>query len=689
MWDNIVEMDAQLENFKGFQASFEQTLRDWKKWFMSGEPEKEPIPGEWDARLDMLQKLIVARCIRTDRCIPAANLFVSGKIGEKFVEPPPFDLEAIYDESACTTPLLFVLTPGMDPTGQLRALAVSRNMNWQTVSLGQGQAPKATKMLLDASQQGFWGFLANCHLSVRWLPDLEKLVEKIKNDGPHNLFRIWLSSSPTPKFPISLLQDCIKLTTEPPKGLRANIMRLLINTNEEHFNRVKETGKYRKLFFSLVWFHAVLLERKKFKTLGWNVAYDFNDSDFDICENILAMYLDENPNEIPWDAIRYLIAEANYGGRVTEHPDNRVLRTYCEDFFCPAALQPKYCLSSLATYYILEEGNLNSYRNYAKELPMVEPPEAFGEHPNAEISSAMMDTESMLATMISISGGGGGGGGANKDEMVYNTCDGLLAKLPEDVDWDDINERNAQDVSPLKICLLQEIERYNVLLSRCRSSIKLLQKGIQGIVVISSDQELIFQSLFAGTIPAAWLFAYPSLKPLGSWMPDLVERIQLFTDWGFLGVPKVFWLGGFTYPTSFLTSLLQASARKNMISVDALSFDFIVQGSDESQVTVAPKEGAYIKNMILEGAKWDTNANTLTDADAMQLTAPMPMVHFKPVAKKKPATEGIYQCPLYLYPVRTGSRERPSFMIWLDLKSGPNDGNYWIKRGTALLLSIA
>merc|ERR1719265_1118504 len=81
-----------------------------------------------------------------DRVIPAVNVFVGGKIGEKFVEPPPFDLDAVYDESSCITPLLFVLTPGMDPTGQLRALAVSRSMNWQTVSLGQGQAPKAVKM---------------------------------------------------------------------------------------------------------------------------------------------------------------------------------------------------------------------------------------------------------------------------------------------------------------------------------------------------------------------------------------------------------------------------------------------------------------------------------------------------------------------------------------------------------------
>lgn len=52
---------------------------------------------------------------------------------------------------------------------------------------------------------------------------------------------------------------------------------------EESYNRVKEVQKYRRLFFSLCWFHAILLERKKFKMLGWNIGYDFNDSDFDIC----------------------------------------------------------------------------------------------------------------------------------------------------------------------------------------------------------------------------------------------------------------------------------------------------------------------------------------------------------------------------------------------------------------------
>jgi len=286
-------------------------------------------------------------------------------------------------------------------------------------------------------------------------------------------------------------------------------------------------------------------------------------------------------------------------------------------------------------------------------------------------------------------GQGGGAGGDNRDEVVFSTCEALLEKLPENIDWDEVKERNEGDVSPLKVCLLQEIERYNELLSKVRASIKLLMKGIQGFVVISKDQEEVLQSLYAGQVPKAWLSAYPSLKPLSSWMPDLIERIEQLNVWGFQGVPKVLWLGGLTYPTSLLTALLQASARRSMVSVDTLSFDFVVQTADESGITSMPKDGAYIKSMILEGARWDQNAGTLADAEPMQLYSPMPIVHFKPGTRKKVVTEGIYACPLYLYPVRTGSRERPSFMIWLELKAGQFTSDQWVKRGTALLLSMA
>merc|ERR1719258_621886 len=133
-----------------------------------------------------------------------------------------------------------------------------------------------------------------------------------------------------------------KLGCGSPVVQKAKMLRLYNLVSEDQFVRCKAHTKYRRLLFCLCWFHSVLLERRKFKALGWNIPYDFNDSDFTICEDILALYLDGYP-ETPWDALRYLIAEANYGGRITDDWDRRLCNVYVAQFFCEEALSmPNY-----------------------------------------------------------------------------------------------------------------------------------------------------------------------------------------------------------------------------------------------------------------------------------------------------------------------------------------------------------
>ena len=99
------------------------------------------------------------------------------------------------------------------------------------------------------------------------------------------------------------------MTTEPPKGLKANMKRLYQLVPEATFPRVEQPyaeDKYKKLLFALCFFHSLLIERRKFLQLGWNVVYGFNDSDFEVSEHLLSIYLDEY-QETPWDALKYLV----------------------------------------------------------------------------------------------------------------------------------------------------------------------------------------------------------------------------------------------------------------------------------------------------------------------------------------------------------------------------------------------
>ena len=690
-WENLAEMDNKLPNLRGVAASFEQNTSEWKKWYTNPEPEAAPLPGEWENKCNQLQRLNLIRFLRPDRVIFAVSTFVANNLGPKFVEPPPFDLDSVYTDSAPTAPLIFVLSPGVDPVIMLKVKAEHRGIGEKffSLSLGQGQGPIAERMLEDGMKQGHWVFLANCHLCISWMQELEKRVAELPTRNPHADFRMWLSSAPTPKFPMSILQVGLKMTTEPPRGLKPNLTRLYNKFTEKQFERSVKPTKYKKMVFELCYFHATLLERRKFKNLGWNIPYDFNDSDFDICEDVLLLYVD-NYEATPWEAIRYLIGEANYGGRVTDAWDRRLLNTYLDTWYNEAIFETdNFKMSSLSTYYIPDDGPLQSYKDYIQQLPNFDMPEAFGQHGNADIASQIEDTIELLESVLMMQPRVAGGGGLTREEQVDNTAKDLLDQVPHPINLEETMKAKMDDQSALHVVLFQEIERYNIMLGGVRKQLTELRKAVKGFVVMTADLDDIFSCLFDGRIPPSWIKGYPSLKPLAAWARDLVERMKQFVDWKETTYPVVYNMGYFTFPTGFLTAVLQTVARKNSVPIDILSWDFVINTTEIKEITQPPKDGVYIGGMYLEGAGWEPDLCCLQEPLAMELNLVMPVINFKPTEGKKKGAKGIYPCPCYYYPVRTGTRERPSYMITVDIKSGKVEADHWIKRGTALLLSLA
>ncbi|KAK9890592.1 hypothetical protein WA026_011959 [Henosepilachna vigintioctopunctata] len=690
VWDNITELDK-IGGFHGVIDTFEQYTRDWHQWYTNTEPENLPLIGEWNEICNEFQKMLFIRSLRQDRVSFCITNFIVNQLGPRFVEPPVLDIKSVLEESVPQTPLIFVLSPGVDPTTALVQLAEVSNMSskFGTLSLGQGQAPIATKMIQTGAKEGQWIFLANCHLSLSWMPRLDKLVENLQTGKVHNKFRLWLSSSPNPDFPISILQAGIKMTTEPPKGLKANLKRLYNIITEEQFSICEAREKYKKLLFALCFFHSVLLERKKFQQLGWNVIYSFNDSDFEVSENLLTIYLDEYP-QTPWDALKYLISGVNYGGHVTDDWDRRLLTTYINQFFCEDAINvPYYRLSSLPTYYIPREGSLHSYQDYITLLPHIDRPEAFGQHPNADITSQIIDSRNLFETLMSLQIQSSSSQSESMEEKVEKLASDVLSKIPNVIDYENTEKLIGADKKPLDVVLLQEISRYNVLLVSIKTSLEDLQKGIKGLVVMSAELEEIFTCVHDGRVPSGWLKAYPSMKLLGSWTRDLVARVDHFSVWATTTHPPLFfWLAAYTFPTGFLTAVLQTTARAMEVPIDSLSWEFTVQTLDEHQIQMAPESGVYVRGIYLEGAGWDKKPACLIEPQPMQLVCPMPLIHFKPLEQLKKKTRGLYQCPTYYYPIRTGSQHQPSFVVAVDLKSGAENSDFWIKRGTALLLSL-
>lgn len=102
-----------------------------------------------------------------------------------------------------------------------------------------------------------------------------------------------------------------------------------------------------------------------------------------------------------------------------------------------------------------------------------------------------------------------------------------------------------------------------------------------------------------------------------------------------------------------------------------------------------PESGVYCRGIYLEGAGWDRKNACLIEPQPMQLVTPLPIINFKPVEQLKKKTRGFYEAPCYYFPIRAGTQGKPAFIVAVDLKSGVEGADFWVKRGTALLLSLA
>ncbi|KAL8440078.1 hypothetical protein Efla_004062 [Eimeria flavescens] len=696
-WQLICKADK-LDSLQGLQNSLEQNLREWRRWFNSQEPERASLPGDWQPRLDDLQRLIVIRCLRPDRIIPATSRFVAEALDAKFVESATLNWEELFVSSKSCVPLLFILS-GVDPVGQLTAFASSKNITVcnavLSVALGQGQAMRAEQVIRDGARHGFWVYLANCHLAIYWLPALEKLVEEVFESQLHPDFRLWLSSEPTELFPIGLLQRSTKISVERPRGLKANLLRLLQQRTEDEVQRLT-TGeeRYRRLFFSLCWFHSLLVERGKFHNVGWNTHVSFSDSDFLVGDNLLAAYCEQSTSELPWEAIRFRIVGGCYGGRLATESDMKLLRVYCNDCFNPQLLTNEFGFQGFPQYPFPQDTSLNGLCQYVRDLPSADPPEAFGQHVNAEIQLQITEAEELFATLcrIQLSGVHTANDGSKepRELRALKCCDHLDQLLFQQVDVAALKQAGENNVSPLRIVLLQEAQRLNRLVACVRGMVQQLRKSISGFLVMSEDLEALQASLLNGKVPECWHFAFPSLKPLTSWATDMCAELHLLRCLPQDRQPKAFWLGGFTYPSAFLTALLQQFARRNGLPIDTISFEFIAQTTyDENMAPAAPRDGAYVKRLFLEGASWNLEGMFLAEPEPMQLLHELPIIHLKPVARKRAPADSLYMCPVYMYPCRTGTSQRSSLVTIQEIRSGAQDPSFWVKRGTAILLSTA
>ena len=704
-WENILCL-SDIEEFQKLNVDIVEAAPRFREWFNQIQPEVEKLPLDW-AALDRVpfQKMLVVRCLRPDRIATTLNEFIRHVLpaGNEYCDcDAAFSSRDLLDNSlqdaSPTVPIYLILSPGANVMGDLDVLADKYGFvygeSYHCVAMGQGQDVVAMRNLDMAHRQGHWVVLNNVHLMPKWLIELEKKLDEFALEGSNKKFRLFLSSEASNAIPIGVLNRSIKITSEPPAGLKANVKRAFASLNKESFEDGE--SKMKSILFGLCHFHAVMIERKQYGPMGYNMMYPFSIGDLRDSSVVLSNYMENSGGgKIPWADLRYIFGEIMYGGHIVNDFDRLMCNTYLEFFLKDELLDETELFP-----FNEEEKNVSfstpaptTYDKYLEHIDTgltSETPIAFGLHPNAEIDFRTTQSNRILLTILELQSRDSavGEGAMTPDEISAQVTNDICDRFGEKkFDVEDII-RGLEEQGPYQNVFLQEMAVHNGLLGEMLRSLNELKLGFAGELTMSDAMDSLKNALYLDRVPIPWAKrAWPSLRGLTTWLIDFNLRIVQLEEWqnNPAEIPKVTWLSGLVNPQSFLTAICQVTAQANKWELDKLvTWTDPTKKMNNDEIERKSNEGAYISGLKLQGCRWDSSNQTLERSKPKEMFCPMPIINVKAIGwDRVEAASGFFVCPCYKTEMRG-----PTYVFCAQLKSKSPSAK-WVLAGAALIMDTS
>ena len=657
---------------------------------------KDNIPDDKDKKMfEGLCKSILLLVFRPDRMMNSIQSLLKDIFNEEFISIPELDLaKAIKEETNCKSPILFCSAPGFDASTKIESLARQLNKKFLSIAIGSSEGFELVeKNWTTKIKSGDWLVLKNVHLAPNWLNELEK---KLNSSEPNANFRLFLTMEFNPKIPPNVLRISRKFVFELPSGIKHSLIRSYANALSP--DKSEKIPKERcKLHFLLAWFHAVIGERLRYVPIGWSKFYEFNESDQRCALEAIDEWINihaqdqENipPNKIPWDAIKTIIHQSMYGGKIDNEYDMKILESLVNLYFNEKTFESNYPLfkssneniSNILT--VPEKSNNQGYIEWASSLPEVESPEWSGLPNNAEKLVRETASRRFITEMNKIQG--------TEDEELSESSSGdkaqvgwlvsveeksekLLGSLPSEVIDLIGNEESNND--PIYRFLKREVAVAKKLLNKVRSDLQQLILMAKGESKSNNELREIAKNIFNDTVPKFWE-VYPSLElNITEWILDLRNRInQLNTitksdDYG----KSNLWLGGLIFPEAYLTATRQSVAQEYKVSLDEL----VLTVEMVKDIFSVEKNAFVLKGLCIEGAEWNYESNKLIMTD--NLYCQLPPFLLKWEIRKNADLGKMFPIPVYL----NNMRKNLLFSVYIKNDSVLSDSD-WYQRGIALI----
>ncbi|CAK5279895.1 unnamed protein product [Mycena citricolor] len=640
--DQMDRMDsfARHSIFKPVQAHFMEHESDWVPFLGSNAPETM-VPTPWEAgspAVEALRSAIIIKCFRPDRLLQATAQFVRVVFDTDIAGESRYDLsEMVTNEVPASTPLGLVSVPGYDASYRVENLIKNTGTRSSSVAMGSPEGFKlADDAIAAASRQGTWVLLKNVHLASAWLGQLEK---KLQTLNPHRNFRLFLTMEANPSsIPVNILRQSRLIMNEPPPGIKANLLDSLRNISASRMSQ--GPAEKVRLYFLLSWFHAVVQERLRYAPLGWSKAYDFNDSDMASAFNTIDTWLNSvskgraniDPVTIPWDALRTLVKQSVYGGRVDSDFDQRILDAFVDKLFTPAAYNVDFSLvpsvngSQNSVLGAPDGTKIEQFLAWVQQLPDREPPSWLSLPPTAERVIAAAQGNELLGKLrkmrmlsdddddTTVAASASKAQGSQQPawmRTLFDRCRQWIEILPEKFNI----LVGSDNEDPLNRLFMREGSIGQKLLAQVQKDLKDVIRVCQGELKQTNHLRTLMSSLTKGTIPDHWRrYKVPKSMAVSGWIADLARRLaQLDHVAGLDNLSNVeVWLGGLFFPEAYVTATRQAVAHRKKWSLETLHLRLDIERVNDPQAFI-------IDGLTLEGAAWSVDKLVLNDGEAVRL----------------------------------------------------------------------
>jgi dynein heavy chain len=709
VWGTVVKL-SELSNFESFAGCMEKEApQRFKEWFNELTPEDVKLPLDWK-KLDQLpfQKLLVIRALRPDRSTGALAEWIRQTLpdGKEFMDcDSSLSFEQVlistFEDSTNTTPIFFILSPGADPVKEVEKIGkklinLQAGTNYHNVAMGQGQDVVAMAKLDLGHREGHWVMLQNIHLMPSWCVELEKKLDVFAIDNSHPNFRLYLSADPSKGIPIGILERSLKLTNEPPDGMLANLRRSFALFSKEDFE--DRDAKVKSILFGLCHFHSLMLERKKFGPMGYNMNYPFSAGDLRDSAQVLYNYLEGSSSvKIPWDDLKYIFGDIMYGGHVVDDWDRRMCEKYLNYFMKDEILDDLEMIpyaDGKLSWPSPQAGPHEKYLEHIETMPP-ESPLFFGMHPNAEINFRTVQCERLFDRIMMLQGGDDSGGDdADAGQSPMAIAEAMAAEILEEVAekkfaTDDVQKSlSDEEKGPYQFVFIQECDYMNGLIYEMVRGLSELMLGFRGELTMSEQMEGLANNLFAEKLPMWWVkLGFASTRPLRSWRMNLQDRYQQLDEWigDPIKIPTVTDISKLFNPCSFLTAIKQISCQTQGLELDKLQVFTEVTKKEayKEKQDFKTVDGAYVQGMYLEGARWDMSSNSMEDSRPKEMAMLLPVIICKAGPEAGKADKNSYICPTYAVPIR-----RPYYVFPAQLRTKAI-ADKWTLAGVAIILDMA